>query len=209
MLTSNHLLLFILVLAFAAAGCDSSGTDEDFTAPEVMMAEDIPADPITGLDPMTGRPVGSDEYTFYSLREHQIVPRSDSATTAWDVAFKATTILTNGGSSGPGQGGAQVLEGIFEEISEAPSEGFTADATDGFAIPTGSGVGWYNYNPQTNMVTPVPGRVLLVRNADGTYAKLRILSYYKGAPDAPDADSESRYLTFEYVYQPDGSRRFE
>ena len=202
-------LAILLLLFVAIAGCDSTSSDDDFEVPEVTVAEDVPADPVTGFDPVTGQPVGANEYTFYSLREDQVVPRSDSASTEWDIALKATTILTNGGTSGPGNGGAQVLETLFEEVAEAPASGYATDAADARAIPTGSGNGWYNYNPQTNLITPIPGRVIVVRCADGTYAKLRILSYYKGAPDTPTADSESRYYTFEYVHQPDGSRRFE
>ena len=39
--------------------------------------------------------------------------------------------------------------------------------------------------------------------ADGKYAKVEILSYYQGAPDSPDAfTDQSRYYTFNYVYQP-------
>ncbi|HMB93806.1 MAG TPA: HmuY family protein [Rhodothermales bacterium] len=204
--TSLALLLLLLV---AVAGCDSTSSDDEFEVPEVTLAEDIPADPVTGFDPVTGQPVGANEYTFYSLREDEIVPRSDSASTEWDIALKATTILTNGGASGPGSGGAQVLEILFEEVTEAPASGYATDAADARAIPTGSGNGWYNYNPQNNNITPIPGRVIVVRCADGTYAKLRILSYYEGAPETPTSDDASRYYTFEYVHQPDGSRRFE
>ena len=52
--------------------------------------------------------------------------------------------------------------------------------------------------------------VLVIRTADGTYAKVRILSYYKGAPETPDvATDEARYYTFEFRHQPDGSRVLE
>lgn len=201
--------LVLLLLLVVVAGCDSTSPGDDFEMPEVTVAEDIPADPITGFDPVTGQPVGANEYTFYSLREDRMVPRSDSASTEWDIALKATTILTNSGTSGPGNGGAQVLETLFEDVTEAPASGYATDAADAHAIPTGSGNGWYNYNPQTNLITPIPGRVIVVRCADGTYAKLRILSYYEGAPETPTSDDASRYYTFEYVHQPDGSRRFE
>jgi len=205
----NRLFSTLFVAALVVfSGCDSS-TSEDFVPPEVQMAMDIPADPIVGFDPVTQRPIGADVTTYYSLRENRIVPASDASTTAWDIALKSTTFFTNGGASGPGQGGAQVVVALFEEITEAPATGYSTDATSGFAIPTGSGNGWYNYNPAINVVSPIPGRVLVIQCADGTFAKMRVLSYYQGAPDNPTGADTSRYYTFEFVHQPDGSRRFE
>lgn len=200
------LVLTFALVTFSACDSDSNG-GEDFSAPETTRVENIPADPVIGVDPITGRPVGANAFTFYSLRQNRVV--TDSSSTEWDIAFKSTTILINGGASGPGNGGAQVLEALFEEVTEAPMEGYSTDSPDAFAIPTGSGEGWYNYNPATNLVSPIPGRVLVIRNADGSFAKLRILSYYQGAPETPTADTPSRYITFEYAYQTDGSRRFE
>ncbi|MAK01773.1 MAG: hypothetical protein CMC17_04480, partial [Flavobacteriaceae bacterium] len=41
------------------------------------------------------------------------------------------------------------------------------------------------------------------RTRDGKFAKVEILSYYLGAPENPDAFADqSRYYTFNYVYQP-------
>lgn len=204
----RYTLLCAMALLLFSTGCDSNSMEEEpFPDPVLTRAEDVPADPITGFDPDTGQPLAAGVFTFYSLRENRVVPREDSASATWDLAFKGTTILTNGGASGPGQGAALVMEGIFEEITEAPAGGYAQDAADSPAILTGSGNGWYNYNPEAMLLTPIPGRVLVIRAADGTYAKVRVLSYYKGAPDPPDAATdEARYYTFEFLHQPDGSR---
>ncbi|NNF59143.1 MAG: hypothetical protein HKN04_12985 [Rhodothermaceae bacterium] len=195
--------LFMMVLA----ACDSA---EPVIEPDLIQAEmvqDLPADPITGFNPTTGQPIGADVFTFFSLRTGEVVPNSDSASTAWDLGFKGTTIIVNGGTSGPGAGAAQVVTGSFEDLTEAPADGYATDADTGTAIATGSGNGWYNYNQPLNLVTPIPGRVLFIQTADGRYAKVRILNYYEGAPESPDPDQDTaRYYTFEYVFQPDGSR---
>ena len=203
--------LFVGALLVFWAGCDSNAMDDEtFPDPVLTRVQDIPADPITSFDPVTGQPLAAGVFTFYSLRENRIVAREDSASTMWDLALKGTTILTNGGASGPGQGGVLVMEGLFEEITEAPTTGYTQDTVDSPAILGGSGNGWYNYNPQAMLLTPIPGRVLVIRAADGTFAKVRILSYYKGAPETPDvATDEARYYTFEFLHQPDGSRVLE
>ncbi len=196
-----------LSAAIALTGCDG-GSGDDFQPAPSVTASDIAADPITGVDSL-GRPVGANEYTFFSLRQNAVVPRADSATTNWDIALKATTILVNGGTSGPGNGGAQVLTTTFEDVTEAPETGYDVDSASGFAIPTGSGNGWYNYNPATMVVSPIPGRIIIVRCADGSFAKIRIVSYYRGAPASPNNTSESRYYTIEFAHQSDGSRQFE
>ncbi len=212
--------LTLSLLAVAALGLSACSEVDPTPTPTPLQAtrvNDLPADPATGRDPVTGAPTGTtNRFTFFSLRENRIVLRSDSpnradsASTAWDLAFRGTTILVNGGTSGPGQGAAQVLTAAFDEVTEAPADGYAQDAAGAPAIPTGSGSGWYTYNGATQTITPTPGRVLVVRTADGRYAKVRILSYYEGAPETidPMAD-ESRYYTFEYVFQPDGSRGFE
>ena len=199
--------LAALVSLLFLTACDiNSGTDDE---PNEIVAErvtDFAADPFVGF--VDGRPVGTGKYAFFSLQTGLEIDAADSASTAWDIALQGTDMIVNGGSSGPGQGGAQVVEGIFEEIMEAPATGWVVDSDQGTAIVAGSGNGWYNYNPASMVVSPMPGRVLLIRTADGRFAKIKIISYYRGAPETPTAESEARFYTFDYVFQPDGSRSF-
>lgn len=198
-----------LVALFLLAGlsaCDDDPVSSDDGGDVVSQrVSDLPADPFVGF--VGGRPVGTGDFTFYSLRENRVV--EDSASTEWDLAFRGTTILVNGGASGPGQGEGQIVEAVFSEVDEAPATGYETDAEGQPALGTGSGQSWYNYNPQTQIVTPIPGRVIIVKTANGMYAKISMVSYYEGAPATPTAEDEARYLTFDYVLQPDGSRSFE
>ena len=208
--TTRSAFPVLLVLLLGLAACDTAETGPD-PGPDpltVERVEDLPADPATGRDSL-GQAISLNRFTFFSFADGEVVlayddeDRADSSSTAWDVAFRGTEVIANGGDSGPGEGGVQVVTGAFDEVTEAPADGYLD------AVPGGSGNGWYNYDPATFTVTPIPGRTLVVRTADGRYAKLRILSYYEGAPDPidPFTDSE-RFYTFEYVYQPDGSRSF-
>ena len=199
----------ILALASILAGCDSDSDATDFLdTVETQIVADIPADPVVGVDSL-GRPVGSGRATFFDLSGNAVVAASDSATANWDIGFRATTILVNGGTSGPGSASAQVIVGVFEELAEAPVDGYVQDGLGGHAVPAGSGNGWYNYNPALNLVTPIPGRFLVVKTSDGLYTKIKMLSYYRGAPTNVDpVTDEARYVTFEYVIQQDGSRLF-
>jgi hypothetical protein len=200
-------LLTILFVggALALTGCDSTGVSDDGEedAPlKTIRVEDLPADPDTTSGP--GRPQGYNQFAFFDLRDSTLVLRSDaearadSASTEWDIAFQSINIIVNGGSNGPGQGAAYVAEEAFQNVTEV-----NTDSLDGHTVED-----WYTYNANgNNIVRPKPGRTLVVRSADGeSYAKIRILSYYEGAPDNPaESDAASRYYTFEYMIQDDGT----
>lgn len=132
--------------------------------------------------------------------------------TDWDIAFRATDIIVNGGSTmgttdepaRNGDGAAYIATGTMADVTEVDVSLFRQDSENGYAIMSGSGNGWYTYTgPPTFLVVPTAGRILVFKTADGKYAKVEILSYYQGAPDSPDAFvNQSRYYTFNYVYQP-------
>jgi hypothetical protein len=176
---------------------------------EVQIVSNLPADPTS--NPSTGQPQpASGKFTLYSLRENTIVPNTDSTTNKWDIGFRGTTIIVNGGAIRAGQGGAFIFTGLFEDLKEIDAnQTFATDQSPTqLAIPTGSGNGWYNYNPQQNWISPIPGKVLVIRTGDGKFAKVEILSYYKDAPTTPSISAQARYYTFRYVYQPNGSKKF-
>ncbi len=216
---NNRTLLFplALFLLLSLAACDDGDTvGPDPVELETIRVEDLPADPTSAGG---GPGAGTGRYTFFSLRDGEIVlsydneSRADSASTEWDIAVQGTNVLVNGGTSGPGQGAGYVAEGAFEEVTEVDTERLDVDDAGAgagqYAIPQGSGNGWYSYNAGgENYIRPVPGRTIVIRTADGEgYAKIRILSYYLGNPELPtDREAHpSRYYTFEYVYQPEGT----
>lgn len=199
--------LFIAALAAVSVACSTS-EDPAPTPLTATTVRDLPADPTVNSG--TGQPQpATGRFTLYSLATNAVVPNSDSASTKWDVGFRGTVIIVNGGTSGPGQGGALIQNGIFDELKTAPATGYVQDARPNFAIPAVSGQGWYSYNPQANLITPIAGRVIFLKTAEGKHAKMEILSYYKGAPATIDATSQPRHYTFRYVHQPDGSTNLQ
>ncbi|WP_291200260.1 HmuY family protein [Dyadobacter sp.] len=137
-------------------------------------------------------------YIYFSLVTGKEVPAADAKTKNWDIAFSKTTIATNSGTSGPGEGGAIVLEKPFDQVSEAPKDGYKTDGDAGYAIPGGSGNSWYKYDMSVHAILPIPGRTLLIKTATGKVAKVEIISYYKGAPEDVPTE-ESSYYTFRYT----------
>ena len=230
----SRFLLFT-ALAVSLVACDSTSDD----APElaVRTAVDVAADP-GSRDPNTGQVSDTDQYTLYSLRvqddattavDERIVlnyndtQRADSASTRWDIGFRGSDIILNGGTSGPGAAVGVIVPETFLEVTDATLARYTyrRDGESEFpavqtpvgpqpgaprAVCGGSGNGWYSYTPfpggQGGYLLPTPGRTLLVRLADNSgYAKINFLSYYQGAPEpsAITAQSEARYFTFEYI----------
>jgi hypothetical protein len=208
----------VSVLLFAACSKDdATGTVDPVISVTVT---NLPADTIIGITPGAppagGMPYGAGKYTFFSIEKGAVVPATDSASTKWDIAFKGTTILTNSGNGGPGMGGGFVYVGLFSDLKTIPTDSTfkTENAPTSYAITTGSNKGWYVYDGLNNLITPIPGRVLVVRTASGKYAKIEILNYYKGGvtPAASASDlikmKEQRYYTFRYSFQSNGTKAF-
>jgi hypothetical protein len=137
-------------------------------------------------------------YHYFSLTTGAEVASAEAKSTKWDLAFSGTTILTNGGTSGAGQGGALVVEKPFDTITEAPKEGYKTDGGSGNAIAGGSGNSWYKYDMSVHAILPIVGRTIIIKTAEGKFAKVEFISYYKGAPEDVPTE-ESKYYTFRYV----------
>jgi hypothetical protein len=195
------LLLLFSMLLFTFSACQKEDEQQIEPLLEVQIAKNVEAD---AAQPRTGK------FTLYNLKENKIVSNTDSASIKWDIGFNGTTLIVNGGAIRTGKGGAYLHTGLFEELKEVPATATfkTDNAPADLAIPIGSGNGWYNYNPQSNTITPIPGRVIVLKTGEGNYAKLEILSYYKDAPAIPTAADAARYYTFRYVLQPNGSTKF-
>lgn len=201
----RYAFLTCMILITILTACKKKKRGEDPTP--ILISNSVKSYTVKSL-PANPEIGGTGHYTLFSLKNNAIVPVSDSATTKWDIGFYSTTIITNGGSSGVGAAAAQLCIGLFDNLMEAPEAGYKQDTKGSFAIATGSENGWYNYNSATHVISPIPGRVLVVKGADDTYSKVEILSYYKDAPASPSNDNVSRYYTFRYVRQSDGSRKF-
>lgn len=189
-------------------GCDSSGSNGGGEAVETKTVTDLPADPPQNTSG-GGRPQGTGRYTFFSLEDDTIVlsysntNRADSNSTKWDLGFQSINVLVNNGQGGPGNAAAYVAKEAFKDVNQADTDKLSkSDATD-----KDLETDWYNYNANgNNIVRPEPGRTIVVRTADGDqYAKIRMDSYYKGAPEKPSRSDPSRYYTFDYVVSDDPS----
>ncbi len=198
------LILPLVISTFLGISCSDEAKEVTVLPVESKMITNLSAQQTT--DFTTTPPTTSGDFTKFSFKKGAVVTDD-----TWDIAFRGTTILVNGGTkigslSGEpektGNASLTIETGTFASITTAPSDtDFLQDAKETYAVPTGSGNGWYTYaGPPTHLISPIAGKILVVKTVDGNYAKLEILSYYKDN-DASKQEN-SRYYTFNYLYNP-------
>jgi hypothetical protein len=202
MKTMQKFIFTVGIITFLFS-CNNGDEPTPLVPLEAILVEDLAA-PNDLIDRTSGQILEERPFQYFSLEQNELVSENED----WDLAFKGTTIRVNSTKNVS----AAIVTGIFEEITEVPASAvFAKDTATSFAIPTGSGTGWYNYNSATFTVTPIPGRVILVKTTKEHYVKIEILSYYKGNPPVEQIDprtTPSAHYTFRYILQPNGSTRF-
>jgi HmuY protein len=128
----------------------------------------------------------ADQVAYFNLEKGIIVNEADTTQTGWDISFQHTGILVR-----PSAEGQVIANTSFDKVIAAPAVGYKKGKQ---AIPWGSGNGWYTYNMDTHIISPIAGKVILIHTASGKYYKLVIDSYYKDGPDGAGG-----YYTFQYA----------
>jgi hypothetical protein len=172
----------------------------------------------------SGQPIEAQEFTvnatssttwkYFSFEKNDTVTVADPSTsTGWDLAFQRYRIRTNGGRSGGGLGSAansyKKLQAGFDSLTVVPDTA-TFAVDDSVEIAVQQGYAKYVLNPRlyswftmefTNTGTQIvpADYTYIVKTATGKYAKVWIRSYYSPL-------NASGYVTFQYKYQPDGSK---
>ncbi len=198
-------LLALLALCIGFTACSS---DDDNGSNNLL---DIETETVTNLyapqEGGQGQPVSGD-FTKFDFETGLITTNE----TEWDIAFRGTTIIVNGGVSAgttdeperTGIAAVYEVSGTMASVADVDTTLFTQDSAEGYAITTGSGNGWYTYaGPPTHLITPIAGKIFVFKTNEGKYAKVEFLSYYEDAPENPDAFADATpYYTFNYVFQP-------
>ena len=208
-------VLFIgTVLLFGCGSDDDDGLEQPLAeqpsaAESPASADQSPADAALQLDAVsfTIDATSREAWAYFSFTTGDTVEVADPLNSMdWDLGFQRTKVILNGGISGPGKGSAVMLKDVeFEGVKEAPAAGYAADSEQNLAIVAESEQGWYIYTgPPNHWILPLEQRVFVVQAADGTFAKVRFIGYYKDNENKQDGG----FITFEYVHQPDGSRNF-
>ncbi|PHS10404.1 MAG: hypothetical protein COA88_02875 [Kordia sp.] len=184
------------------------GNSDDIDDTDPLNLDPIITAQITNLyAPQTGGqgqgPIGG-EFIKFNFTSGQTTTND----TDWDIGFRGTTIIFNGGEETGstdepirnGVAAVYIADGTFASVANVIEANFVQDSTGSLAIPTGSGNGWYTYDPTTHLINPTNNKIIVVKTRDGKYVKIKIISYYKDLDSSNSA--YARYFTFDYVYQP-------
>lgn len=134
-----------------------------------------------------------EDWTYFGFSQGTAVSTSQE-NLDWDLAFRRTDILTNGGETNPeGLGGAVDLGRIPLQEATPPPDGYLTDATDeerGVENPALHK--WYGYSWTTHVVSS-KDHTYALRTATGEMALLSFISYYCD-------DGSSGCITFRYAF---------
>ena len=144
---------------------------------------------------------------------------------------------TNPGYGGPGIGGITIVEKAFDDVTDGPHDSQFNTGTGVIGLDEsgafGQGLGWCLYDfggttvsngtadkqhvvyalgdslPLSNGTTLSP-RTVILRTANGDFAKIKMLSAYKDIldRDSMHTNSPHMYFTFDFVLVPAGSTKF-
>jgi hypothetical protein len=160
---------------------------------------------------------GSTVWKYFSFADNDTVTVADPANSnAWDIAFQRYRIKTNGGLSGNGLGSAantyqKGQTGFDALIVVSDTSTFINDALISIAVQQGYATyivnpvlyTWFSLEFTTQGTQIVPSDyIFIVKTSSGKYAKVWFKSYYS-------PENISGYVSFQYKYQPDGSKNLE
>lgn len=205
-------VLIVAMLSFVAISCSDNN---DIVPDEVSAKQVVNLYAKQTTDRSVHPAVESGEFVKFSFKSGTIVTNDN-----WDIAFRGTTILVNGGvptgktqePNRTGNAALTIVEDKFSKIKKVPSAAvFKQDAADALALPKGS---WYTYSGMPHhRIDPILGKVFVIKTTDGNYAKMEIISYYKDMDSSNSADpanSGAQYYTFNYVYNVNtGDKNFQ
>ena len=160
---------------------------------------------------------GSTVWKYFSFADNDTVTVADPVNSnAWDIAFQRYRIKTNGGLSGNGLGSAansyqKGLTGFDALSAVSDTSTFINDASISIAVQQGYATyivnpvlyTWFSLEFATQGTQIVPSDyIFIVKTSSGKYAKVWFKSYYS-------PENISGYVSFQYKYQPDGSKNLE
>lgn len=202
-----------LLMLMAMSACTKEEVKPVLADGRSTVVADLPGDVSNTVG--SGKPFAP---FYFSLSINAKVDTTQKKTANWDIAFakeyNSYISINNGinessfGSGGPGKGALIAVNQSYDKLTTAPSdEEFKKNGITSAGWDSGNGNGWYFYDLKTHIAIPVKNRTYVLRTADGKFAKLELVSMYKGAPIVvTDLTWPAPYFTFRYYVQQDGSR---
>ena len=198
----TKLVLSMLTIAVIFTACEKE-TPTPVDSVITATITELDAQASVTMNPPPSPPTITGEYTKFSFSEGSVVEGDD-----WDVAFRSTSIIVNGGFSSDtsqlnrtANAAVYLIDGIMDDITTVDTSLLQQDGVTSTAVIDDFGqmqMGWCVYDHMTNIISPIAGKVLVFRTHDNKYAKVEILNFY----DSEMSNPFGGFYTFNYVYQP-------
>ena len=143
------------------------------------------------------------DWVYFDFSRGGVVKIQDQTSLEWDLAFRRSKVISNGGATNKfGKAGLVDLGNSteFNQIPEAPLNNYTQDSATRTETENPILLKWYRYNYLTHKLTP-KSNTYAVKTADEKFAKIKFLNFYC-------ANKETGCIQMQYVYQASGSNKF-
>ena len=143
------------------------------------------------------------DWVYFDFSRGGVVKIQDPTSLEWDLAFRRSKVISNGGATNKfGKAGLVDLGNSagFNQITEAPLNNYIQDSATRTETENSILLKWYRYNYLTHKLTPKPN-TYAVKTADERFAKIKFLNFYC-------ANKETGCIQMQYVYQASGSNKF-
>ncbi len=143
------------------------------------------------------------DWVYFDFSRGDVVKIQDQTSLEWDLAFRRSKVISNGGATNKfGKAGLVDLGNStgFNQITEAPPNNYIQDSATRTETENPILLKWYRYNYLTHKLTPKPN-TYAVKTADEKFAKIKFLNFYC-------ANKETGCIQMQYVYQASGSNKF-
>ena len=142
------------------------------------------------------------EYVYFNLQRGKVVKIHDPSSLEWDLAFRRSKVITNGGASSKlGKAGLIDLGAIeFDKVTEAPKDNYVLDVSTRTDTENPAILKPYNYNYLTHKLK-AKKNVYAARTANNKFAKFQFLDFYCD-------NKEVGCIKIRFVYQGNGSNSF-
>ena len=142
------------------------------------------------------------EYVYFNLQSGKVVKIHDPSSLKWDLAFRRSKVITNGGASSKlGKAGLIDLGTVeFDKVTEVPKDNYVLDINTRTDTENPAILKPYNYNYLTHKLK-AKKNVYAARTADSKFAKFQFLDFYCD-------NKEVGCIKIRFVYQGNGSNSF-
>tara|TARA_Y100001934_G_scaffold275380_1_gene369676 strand:- start:460 stop:1251 length:792 start_codon:yes stop_codon:yes gene_type:complete len=142
------------------------------------------------------------EYVYFNFFHGKPIKIHDPSSLEWDLAFRRSKVITNGGASSKlGKAGLIDLGPVgFDTVTEVPKDNYMLDVSTRTDTENPVILKPYNYNYLTHKLKPKKN-VYAARTADSKFAKFQFMDFYC-------ENKEVGCITIRFVYQKNGSNSF-